>query len=238
MAAVPDTADPAVSQHQPDFRPLIDMPPDEGFVTQLLLMRAHLWAGLALYDAGVNDQAVAHCSHPLEELYDDLAPQLDDRGLAPFGDELHQVVDALRRNKPQTEVVAAFGKAAKTIDKKIASVDGTVRNAPRFVAAVATGLLQVAASEYGASLTDGKVANIIDYQGSRAFLEQARLLVAGALAARNGDAFAEIQKQLDDLDRMVPPQPPADAAVVKLEQVAAAVDRVSSLQSSFRCKHC
>jgi hypothetical protein len=87
-ASAGDGADPSLPQHQLEFRPLIDMPRDEGFVTELLLMRAHLLVGMALYQAGVQDQAVAHCSHPIEELYDDLALQLDDRGLPPFGGDL------------------------------------------------------------------------------------------------------------------------------------------------------
>lgn len=231
-----DQIDPSISEHQPELSPLMDMPPDQGFVTQLLLMQGHLDACRTLFDAGIRNQAFAHCVHPLDELYDDLALQLDDRGLPGFGAELRAVVEVLRANDSPAEFAAAAGRATAAIDAALVGVDESARNAPDFVVAVVTGLLRAAERDYQASLADGQVANVIEYQDSRAFLGRARRLVeAGraSLEAKDATAFAELQKQIDDLGRLLPLQPPT-AAAIGPDQVVAIVDRVSALQTHFR----
>lgn len=235
-AEVTGLADPSISEHQLEFRPLLDMPADEGFVTQLLLMRSHLNACMELHEIGAPDQAAAHCSHPLDELYGDLSLQLDERGLPGFAAQLNAVVESLRSNRPETEFLASADGAAAAIDSAIAAIDPTVRSAPGFAIGVVTGLLRAAASDYEASLVDGRVANLVEYQDSRAFLEQARRLVEDArepLEARDAAAFAGLEQELDGLTRLLPLEPSTDAAS-GTEQVAAIIDRVDALQTSFR----
>lgn len=231
-----DQGDPSISEHQIEFRPLLDMPADQGFVTQLLLMRGHLNACMELHEAGVPGQAAAHCSHPIDELYGDLGLQLDERGLPGFAGQLNAVVEALRSNRPEAEFLAAADGAAAAIDGSIAAIDPAVRSAPGFTIAIVTGLLRTAQSDYQASLVDGRIANIVEYQDSRAFLEQARRLVDDArelLAARDAAAFSSLQEELDGLSRLLPMQPPPDTKT-GADRVAAIVDRVDAMQTSFR----
>lgn len=230
------TVDPSVSEHQVEFRPLLDMPADQGFVTQLLLMRGHLNACMELQEVGVPDEAAAHCSHPIDELYGDLSLQLDERGLPGFAAQLNSVVDALRSNRTEAEFLAAADAAAAAIDGAIAALEPGARSAPDFTLGVVTGLLRATESDYEASLADGRVANLIEYQDSRAFLEEARRLVDDArqpLESRDAEAFSGLQQELDRLTELLPLEPPTDGAVGSA-QVAAIIDRVDALQTSFR----
>jgi hypothetical protein len=231
-----DATDALMLSHQPEFRPLIDMPRDQGFVAQLLLMRAHLRVGLALYEAGDMHAGAAHCSHPLAELYDDLALQLDDRGLPPFDGDLRALVEDFRAGASHETIRAATDKANASIDASIAAVDGGQRQSPGFVIAVAAALLQAAQQDYRNSLGDREISSVIEYQDSWAFFEEARFFVTAArpvLAARNAAALADLDAQLDSLAAVWPSMQPPKQAIAAPGTIERILARIAQLQGSF-----
>lgn len=235
-AADTDPADSLMLSHQPEFRPLIDMPRDQGFIAQLLLMRAHLRVGLALYEAGDMHAGAAHCSHPIAELYDDLALQLDDRGLPPFDIELRTLADDFRADPSHETILAAANKANASIDRSIAAVDVGQRQSPGFVIAVAAALLEAAQQDYRNSLGDGNISSVIEYQDSWAFFEQARSFVAAArpvLAARNAAALADLDAQFDSLAAVWPSMQPPMQGIAAPATIERILVRIAQLQRSF-----
>src|SRR5215475_6414673 len=238
LAAASDDAagDSAMPQHQVEFRPLLDMPRDEGFVTELLLMRAHLGVGMALYGLNVQDQAAAHCSHPLEELYDDLALQLDDRGLPPFGGDLRALTDRLHAHASSADVTAAADKAMADINGAIDTIDLARRRTPGFVVAIAAGLLKAAQEDYESSLTGGKVTSPVEYEDSWAFFGEARDLLgkAGAyLAAKDSAALADLNDQIEDLARLWPSMQPPQQVFADASYIGPILGRIESLRQRF-----
>ena len=228
--------DPSLPEHQMEFRPLIDMPRDEGFVTELLLMRAHLTVGMALYGSGVQDQAIAHCSHPLEELYDDLALQLDDRGLPPFGSDLRALTDRLHAQASPAEVNAAADKAKAAINAAIEAVDLGRRDAPDFVVTVATGLIKAAQQDYQSSLTGGRVTSPVEYEDSWAFFQEARALLAGSkaqLAAKNGVALDDLSTQIGKLAALWPTMLPPPQIFADASYIGPILGHIESLRQRF-----
>src|SRR5262249_30210725 len=236
QSADASTADPSLPEHQLAFRPLIDMPRDEGFVTELLLMRAHLTVGMALYGSGVQDQALAHCSHPLEELYDDLALQLDDRGLPPFGSDLRALTDRLHAQASPAEVNAAADKAKAAINAAIDAVDSARREAPDFVVTVATGLIKAAQQDYQSSLTGGTVTSPIEYEDSWAFFQEAHALLASStaqLAAKNGAALDDLSAQIDKLASLWPTMQPPPQIFADAGYIGPILGHIESLRQRF-----
>jgi len=235
-AAIGGTADPSVPLHQPELRSLLDMPADESFVTQLLLMRGHLRAARALCEAGNQALGAEHGSHPLNELYDDLALQLEVRGLPPFQAELQALDDGIRQGGPASGIAGLFDRANSAIDAMIGSVDGSKRASAGFAARVAAGLLRTAQQEYEVSLADGRIENIVEYQDSWAFYHEARAVVAAAetaLAARDAAALADMSAQFQVLAPLWSSFDPAEQPVVDLALAARAADRVDELRQRF-----
>lgn len=231
-----DTTDSLAFSHQPEFRPLMDLPSDQGFVVQLLLMRAHLRVGLALFEAGDLDSGMMHCAHPLAELYDDLAMQLDDRGLPAFDAELRAVIDGLVPGGSPETIRAAVVRANAALDASINAIDAAERQRPDFIFAVAVGLLKAAAQDYLNSLVDGRFENVIEYHDSWAFFYEARALVADArptLASRNAAALADLEADLDRLVAVWPSMQPPKHSTADIDSIERTLDHVSALHGKF-----
>jgi hypothetical protein len=231
-----DAADSLMLSHRPEFRPLMDLPSDQGFVVQLLLMRAHLRVGLALYEGGDTQSGISHCAHPLAELYDDLAMQLDDRGLPPFDAELRAVVDGLTAGGSPETIRAAVAKANAAVDASIGAVSAAERQQPDFVFAVVVALLKAAQQDYLNSLVDGRIGNVIEYQDSWAFFREARGLVAEArptLASRNAAALADLETAVDGLAAVWPSMQPTNQATGNDDSIERTLDRVGRLRDKF-----
>jgi len=236
-AASIETVDPSLNRHQQELQPLMDLPPDEGFVTQLLMMRGHLRVGRALYEAGHRDIGAEHCSHPLKELYDDLAIQLADRDLPQFRAGLQALVEAAQQGLPAGDVAAAFDGAEAAIDATIDHIGSSKRMSAGFVARVAAGLVRVAQQEYEVSLADGQIRNEVEYQDSWAFYHEARTLIAGAseaLAASDAAALAELNAQFEALALLWSSPDPAQQPVIDLALAIRTADRVDQLQQEFQ----
>lgn len=231
-----DAADSLMLSHRPEFRPLMDLPGDQGFVAQLLLMRAHLRVGLALYDGGDPASGMTHCAHPLAELYDDLAMQLDDRGLPAFDADLRAVVDGLAGGRSRETVLTAAARANASLDAAIHAVSASERQQPDFVVAVAVALLKAAQQDYLNSLVDGRIDNVIEYQDSWAFFSEARALVAEArptLASKNAAALAELEADLDELVAVWPSLQPANHSAANVDSIERTLDHVDGLRGKF-----
>ena len=194
--------------------------PDVAFAGQLMLVRGHLAIGMELARAGNWDDAVFHFLHPMEEIYDDLRPELRRRRAPGFAAALEVLSNRARAKRGGPGLEAAYRDALTRIDRALAAgVPARQRNAAPYVAEVAARTMRAAAAEYEAAIEDGRMANVVEYQDGRGFLIETEALMsrhaatlrAGPNGARD---WAEAQAALVALRAAWPtPRPPATPAM-------------------------
>jgi hypothetical protein len=190
--------------------------PDRALATNLLLMKGHLRVGDALVRMGRWSEALPHFLHPIEELYGEVRDQLDQRDLPPFGDALELLGRTVRRQGDLALYEQRLKEVSARIDAALQGVPEGRRQEPGFVAAVATDLLGTAAEEYGAAFEDDKLVNVVEYQDSLGFVQEAKALLEAHQARFTGEdaeRLAEIRRHLAALEAawpgVVPPEAPA-----------------------------
>ncbi|WP_347312443.1 hypothetical protein [Defluviimonas sp. SAOS-178_SWC] len=144
------------------------------FLMDLGLIEGHLRAGVALYRAGLADQAATHMKHPQDEIYDELSYHLADFGAEGFAEELTALAEAVEGGKPAEAVEAALADVLKEIEE--ARDHAKASEAAEAQAMVA--ILRHAADEYGEGVKDGKIAELHEYQDAWGFVEVVRAQAA------------------------------------------------------------
>jgi hypothetical protein len=127
-------------------------------------------------------------------------------------------------------VSTEFKSSMQAIETAIAALPETQRKSPSFVLQVINGLLDTANSEYAASIADGKIAQVIEYQDSRGFVAYASELLKGIspqLSKDNPDIAKAVEVDLANLAKTwgTSPLPPA-APVNSSDQVSKLVKTI------------
>ncbi|MCB2127197.1 MAG: hypothetical protein H6897_06070 [Rhodobacteraceae bacterium] len=134
------------------------------------LIEGHLRAGVALYRAGLADQAAHHMKHPQDEIYDELSFHLADFGAEGFAEELTALATAVESGQPVEAVDAALAEVLKAI----AGARGHANASDAEGARAMVAILRQAADEYGDGVKDGGVTELQEYQDAWGFLEAVR----------------------------------------------------------------
>ncbi|MGB5838007.1 MAG: hypothetical protein WBH14_13250 [Albidovulum sp.] len=164
------------------------------------LIEGHLRAGVALYHAGLSDQAITHMKHPQSEIYTELEAHLDQFGASGFADELTALAEAVEGGAPVGDAETAF---AAVMDK-IQQARGRAHAGAAGEAASVLGLVRIAAEEYHIGIIDGAIANLHEYQDAWGFVQTARV-VAKHMAGEDDAAEKKFgEKALAALDELVP----------------------------------
>ena len=191
---------------------------DTDYMVKLGLMKGHLLVAKELLDLNKPKDAEPHIGHPVEEIYTDVADQLNERKVKEFKTTLITLDDLVKAGaKDSTKVNTNFKASMQSIDSAIAALPEAQRKLPSFVLSVINGLLDTAKSEYSAAIADGKFKAAIEYQDSRGFITYADTLYQGispTMAKDHPDihkTFTETIKQL----KTAWPAPIPPAAPVK-----------------------
>ncbi len=156
---------------------------DTDYMVKLGLMKGHLFVAKELLDLNQPKAAEPHIGHPVEEIYTDVADQLNERKVKEFKTTLITLEDLVKAGaKDRSLVNSNFKESMQSIDNAIASLPETQRKSPNFIITVINGLLDTANSEYQASIADGKIKAAIEYQDSRGFVAYAEMLYRGIAA--------------------------------------------------------
>jgi hypothetical protein len=187
---------------------------DADYMVKLGLMKGHLFVAKELLDLNKPKDAEPHIGHPVEEIYTDVADQLNERKVKEFKTALITLEDLVKAGaKDNNKVTSNFKESMVAIDGAIAALPETQRKSPAFVLQVINGLLDTANSEYGASITDGKIKAAIEYQDSRGFIAYTNILYKGieaTMAKEHPDAHKTISENLKQLTTVWPAAiPPA-----------------------------
>ena len=199
-----------------------------GFGEALAQIRGHHLVSLELYEAGDEEGAAVHASHPVEEILTSVQSELDEHD-PEVGDELATVleegVDAVGAGKPPEDVASVYDRAAELTQEALNSVVGDQVEEPSYQGSVISALLATAAHEYEEAIGDDKVRLLVEYQDGYAFLSEARRLyedVAAEVKAVSTEEAEEIDEAFEVLEVAMPSADPPEELTDKLDVESAA----------------
>ena len=140
---------------------------------RVAFMSGHVEAGLALYRAGVPDQAARHLLHPVSETHAAEREGIDALGFDPA--IFHQVSAALEEGRPAAEIEPMLAAAEANLALLQENAGGDART-------IIAYLMDVTAEEYNIGVTGGEITDPGEYQDAYGFS-----VVAARLARRTGD---------------------------------------------------
>lgn len=138
------------------------------FLAALGFMQGHLRAGLALYQAGDLAAAKTHMGHPIEEKYEAVEHDLEERG---FG-ELEKAIKDLARTAEAEAPTAEVEKQYNRVDAMLAKVRAASPGGEMARLKSLSLLTRIAADEYSVAVKGGTVSNLHEYQDSWGFLRE------------------------------------------------------------------
>lgn len=204
---------------------------DVDYTTKLGLMRGHLIAAQELLALRQPQAALPHFGHPIDELYLDIEEQLAEREVADFKTTLIQLRDMVKFSPESPKITTQFQSALAAIDGAMAAVPADRRESSTFVLQVMDGLLAAAAAEYNEAITNGKIAERIEYEDSRGFVLYADSLykkIATQMAGDDPQTHQTISTNLEQLKKAWPQTKPPATAVVTPEEVTAYVKAIEA----------
>ncbi len=203
---------------------------DLAYLTQLSLMRGHLYVGYELFKAGHVDHAKTHMKHPESELYADIAPAFSKRGTAGFADELQALAQAVESDRSAEEVTGVYNALTKAMTSSESAVDGSqaaVQNKLQLV----VNLLRVAGEEYAMAVVDGKMEYAHEYQDALGFTVVAGNIINGAESTSETEAAAleKTKAILSDLQDLWPSLVPPETLQTEASKLYGAASQVEIL---------
>ncbi len=207
---------------------------DLGYLTQLGLMRGHLFVGHQLYKAGHFDHAKMHMKHPESELYAGVAPAFNARGVPGFSVELSNLSQAVENESPLAEVDAAY----TALTAAIAATEAPVVNAnqgPAARLALVVELLRVAGEEYAIAVVDGQMQNAHEYQDALGFTKIARNVIEGldGVDTQLNDTKKDAIGVLDSLAELWPSLIPPDTLNTEAGALYGAAAKIEIIALAF-----
>jgi DNA uptake protein ComE-like DNA-binding protein len=196
---------------------------DTDYMVKLGLMKGHLFVAKELLDLNQLKAAEPHIGHPVEEIYTDIADQLNERKVKEFKTTLITLEDLVKAgSKDRSLVNSNFKESMQSIDNAISSLPETQRKSPNFILTVINGLLDTANSEYQASIADGKIKAAIEYQDSRGFVAYAEMLyrsIAAQMTKERPQSHKIVAETFKQLKTAWPSPIPPAAPVKTPEQI-------------------
>jgi len=141
---------------------------DNEYLTQMALMRGHLYVGIELYKNGYLDNAKKHMKHPKSELYSDIIPTFESKKTIGFAIELEDLASAVEGEKDFKVISSKFQKLSDAIAINEDYIDDSSKLINIRLALVSS-LLEIAADEYAIGIVDGNVENKFEYQDALGF---------------------------------------------------------------------
>lgn len=204
---------------------------DIAYLTQLGLMRGHLFVGYELYKAGHIEHAKTHMKHPKSELYADIEPAFGFRRANGFALELSGLSDAVD-GELGNEVVT---KAYLTLISAIAENETAVKAEslePAQKIKLVSELLRVAGEEYAIAVVDGEMQNAHEYQDALGFTTIATAIVndidgsSSTEKAAKANSLALLESLKPHWPTLIPPETLSTKATA-IYVVAAKIELIS-----------
>ncbi|MFN2389406.1 MAG: hypothetical protein ABR575_07370 [Actinomycetota bacterium] len=199
-----------------------------GFGESLAQIRGHHLVSLELYEAGDEQGAAVHASHPVDEILASVQSELGehdpDTGEA-LAASLEEGLGAVTGGRPADEVAAAYEETATLTHDALVAVVGDEVEEPSFRGSVIAALLSTAAHEYDEAVGADGVRLLAEYQDGYAFVSEARRLyeeIAADVEAASMEEAEEIEEAFETLAEALPSPTPPKQLADKLDVEAAA----------------
>ncbi len=207
-----------------------DLPPDLAFAVRIALIRGHLLIGDELVQLKQWAAALPHFLHPGEEIYKDLAEQLDAYKVAPFDRSLKALADVVKARKGGTD----YARTRASVNSVLASADARLKEKQSagwagFQIEAAVEMLKIAGSEYGAAIDKGRIAKPVEYQDARGFITHADQMieaVAADLEKKDAAALKQVRASLAELKKAFPKAMPPKTPIRDQASVLSDIARV------------
>ncbi|MFK7913832.1 MAG: hypothetical protein AB8B93_07945 [Pseudomonadales bacterium] len=199
---------------------------DAAYLTQIGLMRGHLWVGHELYLNELADLSATHMKHPEAELYSTLVDAFEMRGVAGFADALSTLSARVSDKRSVADVQQAYDALQQRI---AASESGADTGSAPVIGRVIVELLRTAAEEYAVGVVDGQINNVHEYQDALGFTQIARQWARSPVFAGDAQTVAVaafIQATLDDLTELWPELAPTAAVPFEAAQIYGAAAQI------------
>ena len=193
----------------------------------LAQIRGHHTVALELMEAGETDSALVHVHHPIEEILDVVAAELDEHGGS--SEELTAALDdaaaVVEGHGTAEELAAAIEEADAVVRENEAALLGPDATDPAYQGSVLGALLATAAHEYEEAVAGGKgVSLVVEYEDAYGFTTFARAQYDEQLAALVEDEAIEEAEEIEEafavldeaLPSVEPPATPEDAEDVEV----------------------
>jgi hypothetical protein len=191
---------------------------DIDYAIKIALMKGHMLVAKELLDAKKPKEAEPHIGHPVEEIYTDLEEQIKERKVPEFKQGLIALQDLVKAGgTDKAKIDSNLAGSNKAIEAAYNIIPEAQRTSPKFVLQTIEGLLDTAGAEYTASIIDGKIGQVIEYQDSRGFVivaEQLYQTIAAKMAKDKPAEHAKILAALKEL-KLIWPSVNAPAKPVK-----------------------
>ena len=207
---------------------------DADYMVKLGLMKGHLFVAKELLDLNKPKDAEPHIGHPVEEIYTDVADQLNERKVKEFKTNLIALEDLVKAGAKDNKVGTNFKDSMQSIDGAIAALPEAQRKSPTFILQVINGLLDTANSEYGAAITDGKFKAAIEYQDSRGFITYVNMLYQGIAPNMAKDRPEEHKAITENLKQLTTAWPAAMPPATPLKTPAEVTKLITAIEQSTR----
>ncbi|HEY1504012.1 MAG TPA: hypothetical protein VGF92_06915 [Stellaceae bacterium] len=163
---------------------------DTDFLFRLGMMEGHLIIGHELLEADQVALAVPHFGHPVRELYDDVGPYLDKHHFPAFDRQLIALEAAVTAAPKAKDTEDQYQAMIATLHKARDLAPASLRASIPEMIQICSDTIDAASGEFGESLEQGKVANLVEYHDSRGFLAYVAEEV-NALTASHPDATSQ-----------------------------------------------
>ncbi|MAD57872.1 MAG: hypothetical protein CMK44_04775 [Porticoccus sp.] len=201
VASHPDESHSHGNKHENAPSPAI-ITNDNEYLTNLNLMKGHLWVGIELYKTSSIDNAKMHMKHPKSELYGDMVPTFKARGAPGFATELENLSSSVQSeesikivNDRYSNLFVAISKNEEFITQGNDSIDKKIK--------LVISLLEIAAKEYAIGIVNGKVENVYEYQDALGFTTMAKNNLLD-INTKNINNKLRISKIIDILNFLLP----------------------------------
>ena len=141
---------------------------DIEYLTNLNLIKGHLWVGVELYKANYIENGQHHMKHPESELYGDIIPTFEAKGTDGFSAELEKLALSVENEEPLNIIDDNYQNLFDAIDKNAQFVSEESKTVDQAIILVQS-LLETAAEEYAIGIVDGDVKNKYEYQDALGF---------------------------------------------------------------------
>ena len=152
---------------------------DNQYLSNINLIKGHLWVGIELYKNAQIENAKKHMKHPKAELYAAMIPTFKAKGAAGFASQLERLALSVENEESYLAVINNYQNLLKAINVNEQFVAKASTSVDQKILLVIS-LLEIAAEEYAMGIVNGSVENKFEYQDALGFTTMAKNILEDA----------------------------------------------------------